>query len=284
MIKGFILLICTISLNFAFASGMKVIKDSSEKDTLKLLTWNVYMLPGYVYHKTAKKKERAHEIVKVLSRYDYDIIIFQETFQRKARKIILKGLKSKFPYHYGPLNGKGIHFRFNGGVTIISKFPLKLLRQIVFKDSYGYDKYARKGAMLLQGMAAGKVFQVAGTHIQAAGNKEFKYLQLNQVRKELLDVFIKDGVPQIICGDMNLNAHDSTEYNRMISILGTDDGRLRGEKRFSKANGREIDYILIKTNNSEIKVIKRKVVIFKSENPDIEELSDHYAIEAEVII
>ena len=38
--------------------------DSFSGDTLKVLTWNVYLLPSMIYPKTFKKA-RAHEIVKL---------------------------------------------------------------------------------------------------------------------------------------------------------------------------------------------------------------------------
>ena len=250
-----------------------------KSDTLKVLTWNVYMLPMSVYHKT-NKKGRAKDIVRVLEKSGYDIIILQETFQARARGIISKGLKNTYAFQYGPINRTLPPFHFNGGVFILSKIPLKLVKQIVFKARTDYDKYARKGAMMLEGSKNGKKFQIIGTHIQAGPVPVIKNSQFRQIRNELLDRFAQEGIPQFVCGDLNTNAHEPEKYLEMIKLLGTQDGQLTGEKRFSKSSGTEIDYILIKDNHSDAKLIKRNVVIFNPLNPNIKDLSDHYAIEA----
>lgn len=248
-------------------------------DTLKVLTWNVYMLPSMIYPKTFKKA-RAHEIVKMPGTKNYDIVVLQETFHKSARKIISRGLKKVYPYQYGPLNNKFFSFRYNGGVYILSKIPLKVIKQVVFRACAGYDKYAKKGAVLLEGTKNNKKFQVIGTHIQSSAPPDMKNKQFQQIRDQLLDPYKQETVPQIICGDMNTNAYDDKEYTDMITILGTQDGKLTGDKRFTKANGREIDYILLRNNNSDARVIKRNVIIFEPGDTGIPYLSDHYAVEA----
>ena len=277
------LIAAALFLIFSTPSSGLLVADKLSGDTLKVLTWNIYMLPLRVYHKS-EKRDRACDIVKVLRQTDYDIVVFQEAFHSGARGIISNGLKAKFPYQYGPLNHGGISFRFNGGVYILSKIPLKLLKQIAYKARTDYDKYARKGAVLLEGYLDGKTFQLAGTHIQAGPVPDIKFSQMKQLRNELLDPFRKEGVVQIVGGDFNTNSHEPEQYQQMISILGAEDGKLTGEKRFSKASGTEIDYILIKDNNAGSRVVKRNVVIFNPLNPALKELSDHYAIEAVIVL
>jgi endonuclease/exonuclease/phosphatase family metal-dependent hydrolase len=273
-----IFLLALIPFYTVYSSDMPI-SDTASGDTLKLLTWNVYMLPYLIYPKTFKK-QRANEIVKLQGIKSYDIIVFQETFHAGARKIISKGLKKIYPYQYGPLNHKLFSFRYNGGVYVLSKIPLQIIRQIVFKARAGYDKYAMKGAVLLEGMINHKKFQIIGTHIQASGPQELKNKQFQQIRTQLLDPYRKDAIPQIICGDLNINAHNENEYTDMMTILGSEDGKLTGDKRFTKANGREIDYILIRNNNSDARVIKRNVLVFEPGSLIIPYLSDHYAVEA----
>jgi len=281
--KPVVILLLVLMQFFSADGGEKACNASVSGDTLKILTWNVYMLPMSVYHNSLKKP-RAHDIVSILSKGKYDILVLQETFQHGARKIISVGLKKIYPYQYGPLNSKFIQFRFNGGVYVLSKIPLKVMKQIVFHARTGYDKYAKKGAVLLEGYVNSKKFQIIGTHIQSSAPRDIMNKQFQQIRSELLDPYMKDGVSQIISGDMNTNAHDNKEYTDMISILDTQDGKLTGDKRFSKANGREIDYILLRNNHSEAYVIQRNVVIFRPLNSRISELSDHYGIEAEIVL
>lgn len=54
---------------------------------IKVLSWNIYMLPSII--KPGGKKLRAESIGRILKDTDYDVIVFQEAFQRKARKRFL---------------------------------------------------------------------------------------------------------------------------------------------------------------------------------------------------
>src|ERR1700722_10728049 len=72
---------------------------SNNGNSLKILSWNIFMLPRFIM-RTGQLK-RAHEIVNVLKEEDADIIIFQEAFDRNAREIIRRGLSSYFPFESG---------------------------------------------------------------------------------------------------------------------------------------------------------------------------------------
>src|ERR1700722_7760488 len=72
---------------------------SSNNNSLKILSWNIFMLPRFIM-RTGQLK-RAHEIVNVLKDEDADIIVFQEAFDKSAREIIRKGLASYFPFESG---------------------------------------------------------------------------------------------------------------------------------------------------------------------------------------
>ena len=60
----------------------------TSRGSLKLLTWNLHLLPAVVINKN--QKARARGIAKVLSDSKYDVIVFQEALHRRARKIIWK--------------------------------------------------------------------------------------------------------------------------------------------------------------------------------------------------
>lgn len=214
---------------------------------------------------------------------DYDIIVFQELFHKKVRNYFCEKFAKKYPYHYGPVNNRFISFRFNGGVVVFSKCPLKLKKQIIFKARKGIEIFAKKGAMLIEGEWENTKFQIIGTHIQAFSDKEIKYAQMKEILDKLLLPYYMKDVPQIICGDMNINSHTQNEYEGMLAVFGINEGRLIWEKQYSKANGREIDYILICKNENDSIEIKRKVKVFPPDKScPFVELSDHYAIEAEI--
>src|SRR4051794_8059891 len=72
------------------------------QDTLKILTWNIQMLPNVT--KGNSRATRAKAIVNQLNARDYNVVVFQELFHKRARRIVINGLKEKYPYHTPVLN------------------------------------------------------------------------------------------------------------------------------------------------------------------------------------
>jgi sphingomyelin phosphodiesterase len=107
--------------------------------------------------------KRAKAIVQEIPGYNYDIIVFEEAFDHQARKILRNQLRGYFPFMYGPANESSFSFRTNSGIWILSKIPLQQLEQIEFKNRFGIDALARKGAVLFEGEWQGQPFQLLGT-------------------------------------------------------------------------------------------------------------------------
>jgi endonuclease/exonuclease/phosphatase family metal-dependent hydrolase len=137
--------------------------------------------------------------------------------------------------------------------------------------------------------------QVAATHLQNSGQAWIRQSQCVEFYNRLLKPFQKDGVPQIICGDFNINREREEEYNFMLQALHANDGELAGEQKYTydrvnndlqveKGTRKDlIDYILIYDANSQLLSTSRQVRILKQHwNSKHADLSDHYALEAEV--
>ena len=103
-----------------------------QKDTLRVLSWNIKMLPGIYLNKHNKQKiaRRSKAISKEILKKKYDIIVFQEAFNFNSRRIIKKNLADKYPYIYKPLNYKLFSLKGNGGVWVLSKIPLKNTKEV----------------------------------------------------------------------------------------------------------------------------------------------------------
>lgn len=264
-------------------------ETAEKKSNLKILTWNIFMLPPIVPREG--RMERAHGIVDTLKNSDYDIIIFQEAFHKKAVTIIDDGLKSIYPYRYGPFNQTNAPLHTNSGVWIVSKLPLDELGVIKYKHAKGIDKMAHKGAALMRGFFRGKEFQILGTHMQSgyAEYAETRKMQLLQIENELLKVNRKDDVPQILCGDMNVERKVKAEYSSMIENMGVEDGEIlsvQQETYDSKNNPladpntfTTFDYVLLRKNGSKIRAVLREINIFKRKwKKGKDDLSDHFAL------
>lgn len=267
----------------------QVRKYNENKTDLKILTWNIYMLPHCSYFNDNCR--RARFIAGKLESSEYDIVLFEEAFDHRPRNILKKQLKSIFPYIYGPANYSFFSVRANSGLWILSKIPLKRLEEIEFKSRFGIDAMSRKGAVLFQGSWNGRVFQLACTHLQADSPDMVRRKQCEEVAG-LLKKYSMEVIPQITCGDFNIEFDDQENYKLMLSSLDAENGSLSGELQASydeidnelarKTNGKSrlIDYILVRNANL-FKSITRKVRVFNGfQNNKTFSLSDHYGIEA----
>ena len=274
-------------------SAMSNPENKDAKKNLKILSWNIFMLPSIVPREG--RIERAKGIVDTLKNSDFDIIIFQEAFHKKAVKVIDNGLAASFPYRYGPFNKTKLPLNTNSGVWVLSKKPLEVLGVIKYKQAKGIDKMAHKGAVLLKGIHNENEFQILGTHMQAGYAKygETRKKQLMQIESELLQKNRKPNVPQILCGDMNVERNVKNEYQFMIEHLNAEDGAIvtaQQETYDSKINPladpnttTTFDYILLRKNNAKINILQRAVSIFKRPwKKGKDDLSDHFGLSCEI--
>lgn len=276
------------------------------QDSLKILSWNIQMLPRGINHNGKAKRARA--IAEQLKKSPYDVVVFQELFYRRSRRIITKGLQSEFLAQTKVLNNKSIALKTNGGVMIFSRHPIKEVKEIRFKDRSGPDRLSRKGAMLAEINVNGKIIQVIGTHLQAFGMQETMYNQYQQLFDKLLNPNEKNGIPQFICGDFNTiktipknlpaNLPKNFEqriarYETMLQTLKASDGELDGEQQYTMDRPNNdlckkrkefrllLDYFLFRPMTSNLTIAKRTVQIirypWRTGNKD---LSDHFALEA----
>lgn len=268
-------------------------EDPATKEPVKILAWNVFMLPAWLFQ--AKQMERAGLIAKTILEEKPDIIILQEVFIEDARCKIGKLLEKEYPYQNGEPEG-GAFFRFNSGVFVLSKIPFHHLAFTRFRDCSGFDCLSGKGAYLLEFKKNGQPFQVVGTHTQSGGEHETARKQYRQIKEKLLDKYYKNGVPQILLGDLNTNTADTVNYHQMMQILECENGVCTGEplsydgkndlaKKFFGEHYSNLDYILLRQNNSRITIGNRRIHKFTSEpygKFKFTDLSDHYAISAQI--
>jgi endonuclease/exonuclease/phosphatase family metal-dependent hydrolase len=259
---------------------------------IKLLSWNIYMLP-YLVASGTDKKERAKAIGNVLQSSDYDVVFFQEAFHPAARKKILSLLAKQFPYHVGPANQKVFSLKANSGLWVFSRYPIIKSRSIAYRNRYGVDALSRKGALLVELDVNGQHIQVAGTHLQNCGAAWVKQLQCVEFFERLLNPMAVEGVPQIICGDFNIDRYTNQKgYNAMLQALDANDmndtkeytyDRINNDLRNEKGPGRDlIDYILVRNNGGTAEAKHRVVRLKGVYNFKLSDLSDHYSLQAEI--
>ncbi|MDP4202071.1 MAG: sphingomyelin phosphodiesterase [Bacteroidota bacterium] len=278
------------SLNL-FAQQPETCPFEANSQQLKILSWNIYMLPYVSWFN--HNGHRARAIGKQLQDSDFQIVVFQEAFSIKCRRIIRKMLAEKYPYQYGPANSSLWPFKTSSGLWILSKIPLTELKTIKFHAAKGYDKIARKGAVLFEGSFNGAKFQLMATHLQADNPYRIRQAQCQEI-SQLLGEFYEVDIPQILCGDFNTEMSDRQNYEQMLQTLDAQNGELAGQLKVTydernnnlawrpNGKGEIIDYILTR-NSHLIDNIQRKVLEFYHSEPRYKtHLSDHYAMEATV--
>jgi len=265
-------------------------KQQLDETSIKVLSWNIHCLPPFAY--VNGKRKRARQIGKLLNEEDYDVVIFQEAFHHGARRELEKHMK-KYPYHVGPANARYITIRTNSGIYMMSKLPIKKVDKVKFKEkATSDDKMARKGALMVEGEKNGHRFQIVGTHLNAGGPIKVRHSQVQQIRDELLIPYQKEGVPQIIGGDMNMRKQ-SDNYPFMLKTYDAEDGHLEvseamrngcPEKNNRSFRDDVIDFIFYRSNNKEPRQVIRRVPCFSNQwNKDGDDwLSDHPPMEIEL--
>lgn len=266
--------------------------NASGQKPLRVLSWNIYLLP--VLSLFNDNQSRSKAIAAQIYESDYDLVVFQEAFSATNRRHIARRIKDKYPYQYGPVNqGRSLH-RTNSGLWVVSRIPLQMLGSLHFEESTGFDAVARKGAVLFEGVFNGKKFQLLSTHLQADGKVGIRERQLSEIKGKLLQPYHEKSVPQLICGDFNIEKSDSDTYQGMLDLLEAKDGDFSSGLRYTydetgntllrKPGGRKklIDYFLLR-NDELVHRIERKVRAFqRMVGDELHHLSDHHALEAEI--
>ncbi len=276
---------------------------SRAQDTLRLLSWNIQMLPFPV--SPHGKAKRAKAIAELLTHENYDVVVFQEAFKRRSRRILKRELKRVLPYQTAVLNQKTLSIKTNGGVMIFSKHRIDSVHEIRFLKRTGFDKYARKGALMAEVKIGERTAQIVGTHLQAFGTDDVLISQYHQIQRELLAPHTRAGVPQFLLGDFNTRktapfpanlssdgAAPQTRYSAMLQALEAADGELEGEQQYTmdrpyndlcvkrKEARLLLDYILVRPAESNLSIRREVRILRKQWSKDHRDLSDHFALEA----
>ena len=286
------LLITVTLLHGIVPSTLQARPPEPSKKYLKVLSWNIYMLPPLA--RITGKRQRAEKIGEILRDSEYDVLVFQEAFHPAARRLIRQELNDVFPHQIGPANRK-FSIKTNSGIWILSRYPMKELGVIDYEECVGFDDcFARKGALLVELEYQGQPVQILGTHLQAGGPHIVRHSQYREMR-ELLDRYARAGVPQLVCGDMNTNQVDAENYSIMMETLDANDGPLTGELQFTadgvrndlcgggSRNRKVIDYIFVRNKGVRVDSVRRWIpIIRKRWSAQHADLSDHNPVAIEI--
>ncbi|MDO9180893.1 MAG: sphingomyelin phosphodiesterase [Bacteriovorax sp.] len=280
-------------LLFSFFSISISLSNMAQAKDLSVLTWNTFLIPPPF--NSTKQEERADLMAKKIRAVGHDVVFFQEAFIDSKRELIIKELAPSYPYFAVPKKGQGLFQFIGAGLFIVSKYPMKILDQVVFEDCSGTDCFASKSAIIVEiTLPDDKKIQMVDTHLQGWDNVDVRKKQLLQI-KEMMKNNAKLGISQVLVGDLNIDANVDFEYANSLALMNMTsaplEGRLASSNGFSTDDcfktpgginkGEWIDHMWLNRNGTETEIHSRKVVPIVGHLGSVEcPLSDHYAVEA----
>ncbi|MEC3980889.1 sphingomyelin phosphodiesterase [Amycolatopsis sp. H20-H5] len=194
--------------------------------TLKVLSFNIWQLPWIANPNTSDKQARAQAAEAVIREAGADVVVLDEAFSAQAEDLRAR-LVGVFPFQT-PLVGQycgtspgwttvdgncsNSPIVVNGGVTVLSRWPVTEKHQLVFRNSYQgtADYLSNKGAALLRLRVDGRPVWIAGTHLQAdeapdtlPKAHQVRMAQLGEIHG-LVAKYAAPAEPVVVAGDLNI--------------------------------------------------------------------------------
>ena len=196
---------------------------------LRILTYNLYIRPpGITARGNDYKKERMKEFLDTAID-NYDVICFEElfgSFTSKRTKFIEKAKKHGFLYHYSSHRPMYPVYPVDGGVVILSRYPIIEKSTKIFTRGCYSDGASSKGVIHALIQVNDKKVHVFTTHTQAdyygtdEENKKSIKVRGKQLKQccKFIKKTVRDNFPIILCGDFNVIG-ESHLYNDLIELM-----------------------------------------------------------------
>ncbi|MFF6788561.1 sphingomyelin phosphodiesterase [Streptomyces filamentosus] len=208
----------------------------TEAPRLKVLTYNTFLFSKTLYPNWGQD-HRARAIPAAPFFQGQDVVVLQEAFDNSSSDALKANAAAAYP-HQTPVVGRsrtgwdatgGAYSATtpeDGGVTILSKWPVVRKEQYVYKDACGSDWYSNKGFAYVVLDVNGSRVHVVGTHAQSTdpGCSAGEAAQMRSRQFRAMDAFldaknIPAGEQVIVAGDMNVDTR-TPEYATMLADAG----------------------------------------------------------------
>ncbi|MER5729084.1 sphingomyelin phosphodiesterase [Streptomyces sp. NPDC002138] len=247
---------------------------------LNVLTYNTFLMSTALYPNWGQDI-RAREIPKASFFQGHDVVVLQEAFDNGNSDALKANAAAQYPYQT-PVVGRskdgwdatsGAYSSTtpeDGGVTVLSKWPVLRKEQYIYKDACGSDWWSNKGFAYVVLNVNGTKVHVVGTHAQStdSGCKAGEAAQMRSRQFKNIDAFLDaKNIPAdeqvIVTGDMNVDSR-SPEYASMLADadLAGADSRTGHPYSFDTATNsiahyryptdprEDLDYVLYRKGNA----------------------------------
>jgi endonuclease/exonuclease/phosphatase family metal-dependent hydrolase len=184
-------------------------------------SYNVYLRPRYPIFLDGQW-ERSGRIPSYLKDPAYDAVALCEVFDGACRRRVLAELGDHYPYRTPVLGGSRGGWKHNGGVMLLSRWPIERQGEELFGDAAHLDdRLANKGVVYACVRKLGERVHVFAMHANAhAWAIAARAQQFGIVRRFMAACSIPRDEPVILAGDFNVHRGDAPEYEGMLDILG----------------------------------------------------------------
>ncbi|MGO4630557.1 sphingomyelin phosphodiesterase [Streptomyces sp. 2RAF24] len=301
----------------AVAPAASAADASATTPRLKVLTYNTFLMSKNLYPNWGQD-HRAAAIPAAPFFQGNDVVVLQEAFDNAASDALKANAAGQYPYQT-PVVGRsksgwdatgGSYSATtpeDGGVTLLSKWPVVRKEQYVYKDACGADWYSNKGFVYAVLDVNGTKVHVVGTHAQSTdpGCSAGEAAQMRSRQFKTIDAFLDaKNIPAdeevIVAGDMNVDSH-TPEYATMLADadLAPADARTGHPYSFDTALNsiahyryptdprEDLDYVLYRAGNARPAGWTNNVVLEQSapwtvsswgKSYTYSNLSDHYPV------
>ncbi|WP_119394288.1 sphingomyelin phosphodiesterase [Salinibius halmophilus] len=260
---------------------------------LSVMTYNIWALPLVASH--------IDDRLDLLPQYmkGYDVVMLQEVFA-PGRDAFLAELAREYPYQTRMLDNNSVNI-FDGGVTIVSRYPIVNQAQLVFPDCSGTDCFADKGINYAEVVKNGESYHLFATHAASFDTDEAR--RLRQEQFQMMRKFARDqGIPQnemvIYGGDFNVNKlkFATSDYPAMLANLNASEPGYAGytastfDPRINSFAAEYdvveyLDYILVSNEYDQSQSNINEVTVPRSTDARLWEhwdLSDHFPVSVDL--
>ncbi|MEV5725769.1 MULTISPECIES: sphingomyelin phosphodiesterase [Streptomyces] len=203
---------------------------------VRVLSYNVFLFSKSLYPNWGQD-HRAAQIPKAPFFQGNDVVVLQEAFDNSSSDALKRASATAYPYQT-PVVGRskdgwdatgGAYSATtpeDGGVAVLSKWPILRKEQYVYQDACGADWWSNKGFAYVVLNVNGARVHVLGTHAQSTdpGCDPGEAAAVRSRQFKAVDAFldaknIPAGEQVLVAGDLNVDSH-SAEYASMLADGG----------------------------------------------------------------
>ncbi|MGW1077864.1 sphingomyelin phosphodiesterase [Streptomyces sp. NPDC002537] len=203
---------------------------------LKVLTYNTFLMSKNLYPNWGQD-HRAQAIPAAGFFRGNDVVVLEEAFDNSSSDALKANAAGEYPYQT-PVVGRskdgwdatGGNYSSttpeDGGVTVLSKWPIVHKEQVIYPDACGSDWYSNKGFAYVVLDVNGTKVHLVGTHTQStdSGCKAGEAVanrakQFRQIGAFLDAKKIPASEQVMLAGDLNVDSR-GPEYRSMLTDAG----------------------------------------------------------------